>query len=364
MPKSRFTVSVQMVASIVLALVISQATYAAVFHCSSGDVDCLIDSINTANANGEENTIILEAGIYSLTAVNNTGGGGPNGLPLVISTLTIKGAGAETTIIERKASAPLFRLLFIRASGNLTLEGLSLRGGEGQGVGGALWNDGGTVTIVKSTLAGNRTVFSGGGIFSGNTRGTVNIINSTLADNIVTLGEGGGIFNLGTLIITNSTLSGNSAGSFGGGISNHSAFGAGGMLTMTNSTLAGNTAATLSAKGGGLYNDGGTVTITNSTLADNTAPRGSTGGLVNVFLGTVGLQNTILARNAMGLFDNSSDCSGPITSLGNNLLGNPTGCTIILLPSDLTGDAGLGPFTDDGTPGHGHFPPAPWQPGD
>ena len=29
------------------------------------DVDCLIEAITTANADGEENTIILEAGTYT-----------------------------------------------------------------------------------------------------------------------------------------------------------------------------------------------------------------------------------------------------------------------------------------------------------
>src|SRR5262245_37796818 len=51
-----------------------------------------------------------------------------------------------------------------------------------------------------------------------------------------------------------------------------------------------------------------------------------------------------------------SDCTGLVTSLGNNLIGNPTftGCTITLQPTDLTGDPGLGTFTDNGTPGNGH----------
>ena len=31
-------------------------------------------------------------------------------------------------------------------------------------------------------------------------------------------------------------------------------------------------------------------------------------------------------------------------------------CAVALLPSDLTGDPGLGSFTDDGTPGNGHLP--------
>jgi hypothetical protein len=43
-------------------------------------------------------------------------------------------------------------------------------------------------------------------------------------------------------------------------------------------------------------------------------------------------------------------------SVGHNLISDPSGCAVTLQPSDLTGDAGLGPFTDDGTPGNGHFP--------
>ena len=67
------------------------------------------------------------------------------------------------------------------------------------------------------------------------------------------------------------------------------------------------------------------------------------------------LSNTILARNHSG----RRDCVGPVTSLGNNLLGDPTGCAITLRPTDLTGDPGLGDFTDNGTPGNDHFPLLP-----
>jgi hypothetical protein len=63
------------------------------------------------------------------------------------------------------------------------------------------------------------------------------------------------------------------------------------------------------------------------------------------------LQNTIIARNDFSR--GPSDCSGPVTSLGNNLMG--TGC-VPLQPSDRTGDPGLDTFTDNGTPGNGHFP--------
>src|SRR5262249_6130202 len=73
---------------------------------------------------------------------------------------------------------------------------------------------------------------------------------------------------------------------------------------------------------------------------------------------SVALQNTILALNT-ATAGTAPDCVGPITSLGNNLIGDPTGCTITLQPSDLTGDPGFDAFTDNGTPGNGHFPLLP-----
>jgi hypothetical protein len=104
--------------------------------------------------------------------------------------------------------------------------------------------------------------------------------------------------------------------------------------------------------------------ITNSTIADNQSPVG--GGINTSFsLGPAVLVNTILARNTSNSPNPSMfppDCGGPVTSLGHNLIGDPTGCTITLLPTDLTGDPGLGDFTDNGTPGNGHFPLHPGSP--
>ena len=70
----------------VLLLSLAPSSQAADFTCAAGDVACLIDAINQANANGEANTITLEAGTYTLTAAaDNTGGF--FGLPSVTSTL-------------------------------------------------------------------------------------------------------------------------------------------------------------------------------------------------------------------------------------------------------------------------------------
>ncbi len=68
------------------------------------------------------------------------------------------------------------------------------------------------MTVTDSTLSGNSAgVGSGGGI---DNSGTVMVTNSTLSGNSVSFGpnnNGGGIANSGTLTVIDSTLSGNSA---------------------------------------------------------------------------------------------------------------------------------------------------------
>src|SRR6266581_2806027 len=73
------------IACVGLLVSLAPPSQAADFACASGDVACLIDAITTANANGEANTITLEAGTYTLTAVDNITEGSPNernGLPI------------------------------------------------------------------------------------------------------------------------------------------------------------------------------------------------------------------------------------------------------------------------------------------
>src|SRR5881296_3605677 len=68
-----------------LALATPPWVQAKTLHCGAGDVPCLIAAITEANTNGhKKNTILLDAGIYSLPAVDNNTDG-PNGLPSITS---------------------------------------------------------------------------------------------------------------------------------------------------------------------------------------------------------------------------------------------------------------------------------------
>jgi hypothetical protein len=351
-------------------LSLARTSQAADFACPAGDVACLIAAINTANANGEANTIRLEAGTYTLTVVDNDTDG-PNGLPSMTSTLTLQGTGADTTSIAREGgfrTPPFFRLLHVAATGQLTLKRLTLRGGTSLG-GGGINNAGGIVTVTHCTLVGNSAGIVGGGInnaggtvtvthctlmSNGNSEagggvstmgGMVTITHSTIADNRV-FGPGGILNIKGTVTIADSTIADNRGDTITGvgGIDNR------GFMTILNSTIARNLGAVP-----GILN-GGQLLIVNSTIVDNVDTRlpGRPGlGIRTDGTGSTVLVNTILARNSQ------LDCLGRVTSLGTNLIEDPTGCTITLQPTDLTGDPGLDTFADNGRPGNGHYPLLP-----
>ncbi|MCC5636578.1 hypothetical protein LC593_12025 [Nostoc sp. CHAB 5844] len=111
----------------------------------------------------------------------------------------------------------------------------------------------GNLTIINSTIR-NNLLEADGTIVN---YGTVSIINSTIDENLQT-----GILNYGTATVINSTIN-NNLTSRGAGIYNSET----GTLTVVNSTISGNQS---SGVGGGIYNLG-TLNVSNSTIALNTA---------------------------------------------------------------------------------------------
>src|SRR5262245_48215473 len=117
----RISSSVSTISIVGLALALATpVVQAETFPCAAGDVHCLIVAINHANANLQpQNTILLEAGTYTLTNIDNNTDG-PNGLPSITSTLTI--TADKTATIARDPNALNFRLLHVGTSGRLTLQ--------------------------------------------------------------------------------------------------------------------------------------------------------------------------------------------------------------------------------------------------
>ena len=112
-----------------------------------------------------------------------------------------------------------------------------------------------------------------------------------------TRGSGGGIQSQGstTLVLTDCTLSGNSAFGVTDDLTLRDGTGGGlyttGQATLTDCTVIGNTA---SFNGGGIFNNRGVVTLTNCELSENTT--GAFGGGLSNIQGTVSLQSCSCSR--------------------------------------------------------------------
>jgi uncharacterized repeat protein (TIGR01451 family) len=213
-------------------------------------------------------------------------------------------------------------------SGNVTLNGAQVLNSSALFSGGGIYNVGGVLNVSNgSVIAQNRTMSSGfgGGIQN---RATLTVTDSTVRDNYAS-NNGGGVYNSGTAAIANSTILSNTmtfVGLGGGGVFNSSI----GVMTVDSSTIAHNvTIATpvCAAKGGGIYNDG-TLTITDSTINANEgqAPSwtSSGGGIFNGAGSMFTSRNNTISNNSAdtnggGIF---SDAGSTFSSLNSTISGN------------------------------------------
>lgn len=187
-------------------------------------------------------TVYMPKGTYTLTQPDNAPtvlfgtkpqknreGFDPAGFPMVANTLIILGNGST---IQRTGPNKFGIFQVFAGGGNLTLKDLTISGGDvtvnnGGDDGGAI-NVTGSLTLDHVTLMDNLSN-EGGAL---DAEGEVTVIDSTIIQNTST-GDGGGIYNMGHLLIKNSAISTNVAGNLynGGGINNNF----NGQLTLDNS---------------------------------------------------------------------------------------------------------------------------------
>ncbi len=318
------------------------------------DANNQADTIGFSSLFNTPQTVILSGGTLQLTDTAKTTLAGPGA-----SLLTVNGGdnpgGAVFEVTQGALAA---------------LSGLTITGGDATDAGGGVFNDdgqlvmtsavvrdnaadgndgspvagglatwyGGTTTLSDCTISGNGVLNgdtgSSGGIYNGTTD-TLIMTDCTISNNSAT-GFGGGLYNAGKATLTDVTISGNTAFVGGGGlintgtlamvgctISGNSAGGGGGLMayrggniTLTNCTISGNSAAggSLSAgSGGGAWNFGGTLAFTNCTLSGNSAG-GSGGGLENGMSGSpaVATAGATTAGGTRGVSDDQN-----MTSLTN-----------------------------------------------
>ena len=276
-------------------------------------------------------TLTLSDSTFTGNTANAEGGGIEN----ISGTMTVSNCTVSGNTDPNNGSG-------INNGGTLTVSNstFSDNGGTRYGEGGGIFNDG-TLSVSGSTFSGNSG--DGGGAIANESSGTMTVTGCSLADNSGS--AGGGIYNVGTATLSNSTLTGNSTGSYGvgGAISNT------GTMTVTAVTISGNFG---DSAGGGIYNyqltgyAGGTLTVTDSTISNNSATDGggidgakgttttisdstiaynsaTTGGGVDQ-AGTFNVLSTIIANNTA---PTGPDFDGTITAGNHDLVDNGAGMT-------------------------------------
>jgi len=236
-------------------------------------------------------------------------------LDVISSTVIISGAGAATTVVDAEGHS---RVLRVSAGSTVGLALLTLTGGAtpAKSSGGGLYNSG-TLAITNSAIRGNTASRGDGGGLYNNNNGTLAITNSMISSN--TASGGGGLYNSGALTIINSAIRDNT----NGGLYNK------GTLAITNSAIISNTA---SLFGGGLFNNS-LLTLTNSTVSGNAAAQGAglyaSGGCC-VFPTAVAIAYSTISNNTAttqgGGLDNESGLALVVVT-GTLLAGNaPANC--------------------------------------
>lgn len=235
--------------------------------------------------------------------------------------------------------------------GRLTINGGIISGNFAWGSGGGVYN-GGTLKLATTTISGNTTGgWACGGISDGTgggvgNSGTLTLSGSTISGNsaqsacfdLCWTGSafGGGVYNSGRLAVINSTLTANVAigvgkiGSAGGGGIDSTS----GTVTISNSTVSGNTAAAHFVYGSGVD---GSATLQNSIFANN--PGGNCSGAITSTGYNVSSDGSC-NFNGPGDLNNTDPKLGPLQNNGGPTqtqallsgspaidAGNPNGCT-------------------------------------
>ncbi len=301
-------------------------------NCNSGSAgsDTIVLTVN----------VVIENTSGALIA-NNPSPNGSNGTASISSPISIEGNGfklssANTCTPDNTNAAGEFRLLHVGATGNLVIKDLILENGCANGNdasdqdidnGGAIYNLGNLI-VHNSTITSNKAWNEGGGIYNASSANII-ISNSVLSDNSATE-NGGGLSNIGNTMISYSTFSGNTAGTttggngFGGAIYHNN----GQVGSITATTFSDNSAVSFasSSEGGALYVNSSITEISNSTFSGNSVENDSGGAVgngaaISLESGTITtIKNTTFSANTSASDGGISNTGGSITNYYNNIV--------------------------------------------
>ncbi len=239
----------------------------------STDTTTGVGSNCTAGSTTDASCSLRDA-LAAVAANSNVTSSNPATISFSPTVFLASNTAAQNTITEINGTLNL--------PSNTTIQGLTTGSGasltnlitlNGNAANTVVTNGGNDAAIDNLIITNGSATAIGGGIYN---TGSLTLSNSTVMNNS-TVFDGGGIGNTGILMVNGCTFNGNTAGQAGGGI-----FLGGTAATVSNSTFYGNSA----VGGGGLYFGQGSATVTNSTFTGNTAVVGGGVSTNQLCLGT------------------------------------------------------------------------------
>lgn len=302
--------------------------------CSDSFGNCTLRAaIQTANEQPDADTINFSLPVPNTILVTE-------GTLVITTNVSITGPDATQLVIKRSSNSVVESSVF-SVSSTATLNQMTIANGNFSGV-----RNSGTLTLNKVIIRDNFGVY-GGGIYN---TGTLNVSDSTITNNgsggtaqpfnpnAGLVGGGSGIWiEAGKATINRTTISNNSIG-----VGRDERFGSagiavnGGEVSIFNSTISGNTV----VNGGkeALICLGSTVNLINVTITGNSGGVGINLGSFGQTNSIVKIRNTIIANNK-----DAVDTKGAFISLGNNIIGNPGTATGFI--NNIKGDkVGVNPL--------------------
>jgi hypothetical protein len=157
---------------------------------------------------------VLDAGLVRSVLYMEGGG-----MTVAISDIEVTGGEADGAALGN-SSYPAGGGLYCRGANTVTLDGVKLRGNQGY-MGAGLYSEECDITVTDSSIVLNSAIWTGGGVAV--TGGTVELINSEVFKNDA--GNNGGGFYIGgnssspLVVVEDSVVNANTAGTLGGGAS-------------------------------------------------------------------------------------------------------------------------------------------------
>jgi hypothetical protein len=362
----------------------AQAATITVSNLNDEGPGSLRQAVLDANQNGTgSDDIVFASGLSGTINIGSTNGNGiyPE------TPMNIQGPGADKLILQGAAASIDYVVYTGSGYGApagfpITISGVTISGGHAANNGftnrgGGIYNKDAALTVSSSVISNNYALDDGGGIYTYSASGSVTVVNSTISGNRAgATGDGsaygGGIYAQDSPVtVRNSTVSGNNSGGDGAGIYMSSRYTADPSLTIENSTVANNTAGSGGGDdGGGVWlccgDDDQSLTLKSSTITGNRVGGGSGfgGGLVlfGVAASNVNIQSSIIANNT-GTFGNDiySEYGGQLGfSLVKDLANSTdTGYSFTNTGPNITGvDPQLGGLASNGGPTQTQLPAA------